>query len=259
VSENPPRNEDVPDYDAQPLTGEPVGPAPMRLRAEPPRVTRLIAERCSPASVSSPASGIGGALIYALQTRDAGRPATNSIRPRTARPLTDWPACREITVACRSSARRFPVTSGARSLAPRIADSRCPPPVSPHRAQSRHQPGRAAPAFRRSRPRGPAACSPIGEPGCARCGGGCPSTSARTGLISSLGLAPPPATPTAQDRQLAFLNAAADRADRVARSCRCSGVAEHPSGRRSHLGGAHHRHPIRPSGPDHRAGDGEHL
>jgi hypothetical protein len=42
VSENPPRKEEVPDDDAQPLTGEPAsGPAPMRLRAEPPRVTRL--------------------------------------------------------------------------------------------------------------------------------------------------------------------------------------------------------------------------
>ena len=33
MSENPPRNEEVPDDDGQPLTGEPVGPAPMRLRA----------------------------------------------------------------------------------------------------------------------------------------------------------------------------------------------------------------------------------
>ena len=41
MSENPPRIEEVPDDDAQPLTGEPFGPAPMRLRAEPPRVTRL--------------------------------------------------------------------------------------------------------------------------------------------------------------------------------------------------------------------------
>jgi type IV secretion system protein VirB10 len=56
VSENLPRIEEVPDDDAQPLTGEPVGPAPMRLRAEPPRVTRL-SGRFSPASVLSPASG----------------------------------------------------------------------------------------------------------------------------------------------------------------------------------------------------------
>ncbi|WP_025091222.1 TrbI/VirB10 family protein [Brucella intermedia] len=45
--------------------------APMRLRAEPPRVTRL--SRKMLASVGAVALlGIGGALIYALQTRDGG-------------------------------------------------------------------------------------------------------------------------------------------------------------------------------------------
>lgn len=45
--------------------------APMRLRAEPPRVTRL--SRRMLAGVGAVALlGIGGALIYALQTRDAG-------------------------------------------------------------------------------------------------------------------------------------------------------------------------------------------
>ncbi|CDN94546.1 MULTISPECIES: TrbI/VirB10 family protein [Rhizobium/Agrobacterium group] len=48
--------------------------APMRLRAEPPRVTRL--SRKVLASVTAVALvGIGGALIYALQTRNAGRDA----------------------------------------------------------------------------------------------------------------------------------------------------------------------------------------
>ncbi|MCB1970012.1 MAG: TrbI/VirB10 family protein [Geminicoccaceae bacterium] len=46
--------------------------APMRLRAEPPRVTRL--SRKMLAGVGAVALlGIGGALIYALQTRDAGQ------------------------------------------------------------------------------------------------------------------------------------------------------------------------------------------
>jgi type IV secretion system protein VirB10 len=45
--------------------------APMRLRADPPRVTRL--SRKMLAGVGAVALlGIGGALIYALQTRDAG-------------------------------------------------------------------------------------------------------------------------------------------------------------------------------------------
>jgi type IV secretion system protein VirB10 len=48
------------------------GPVPpMRLRAEPPRVTRL--SRKVLAGLSLVASlGIGSALIYALQTRDRG-------------------------------------------------------------------------------------------------------------------------------------------------------------------------------------------
>ncbi|NBF18251.1 conjugal transfer protein TraI, partial [Pseudomonas sp. Fl4BN2] len=55
--------------DDQPLTGEPV--APMRLRPEPPRVTRL--SRKVLAGLGLVASlGVGGALLYALQTRNAG-------------------------------------------------------------------------------------------------------------------------------------------------------------------------------------------
>ena len=61
-------------------TSSPV--APMRLRAEPPRVTRL--SRKMLASVAAVALvGIGGALIYALQTRgpgDGGKPARSRRR-----------------------------------------------------------------------------------------------------------------------------------------------------------------------------------
>ncbi|MCM0752656.1 conjugal transfer protein TraI [Brucella pseudogrignonensis] len=58
--------------DDTPLADAPADSAPtMRLRAEPPRVTRL--SRKVLASVGLVASiGIGGALIYALQTRDGG-------------------------------------------------------------------------------------------------------------------------------------------------------------------------------------------
>jgi type IV secretory pathway VirB10-like protein len=60
-----------PDDDGRPLTGEPV--APMRLRAEPPRVTRLSRKVLIGLGLVG-SLGIGGALIYALQTRDGGRP-----------------------------------------------------------------------------------------------------------------------------------------------------------------------------------------
>ncbi|KAB2737387.1 TrbI/VirB10 family protein [Brucella anthropi] len=63
-------NQETNREDDAPLNGAPVDPAPpMRLRAEPPRVTRL--SRKVLASVGLVASiGIGGALLYALQTRD---------------------------------------------------------------------------------------------------------------------------------------------------------------------------------------------
>ena len=64
-----PRPDAADETDDRPLTGEPV--APMRLRPEPPRVTRL--SRKVLAGLGLVASlGVGGALLYALQTRNAG-------------------------------------------------------------------------------------------------------------------------------------------------------------------------------------------
>jgi type IV secretion system protein VirB10 len=58
-----------------PLTGStPDAAAPMRLRAEAPRVTRL--SRKVLAGLGLVASlGLGGALVYALQTRNGAKPA----------------------------------------------------------------------------------------------------------------------------------------------------------------------------------------
>jgi type IV secretion system protein VirB10 len=61
--------------------------APMRLRAEPPRVTRLSHKVL--AGVGAVALlGIGGALIYALQTRDAG-PGGEELYSTENRPTAD--------------------------------------------------------------------------------------------------------------------------------------------------------------------------
>ena len=61
--------------------------APMRLRAEPPRVTRL--SRKMLAGVGAVALlGIGGALIYALQTRDGG-PDGGELYSTENRPTAD--------------------------------------------------------------------------------------------------------------------------------------------------------------------------
>ncbi len=69
--------------DDAPLTGSASDAAdPMRLRGEAPRVTRL--SRKVLAGIGLVASvGIGGALIYALQTRDSGKSAEELCRIAT--------------------------------------------------------------------------------------------------------------------------------------------------------------------------------
>lgn len=65
-----PQPQPADDDDTRPLTGE--SAATMRLRADPPRVTRL--SRKVLAGLGLAASlGVGGALIYALQTRHGGQ------------------------------------------------------------------------------------------------------------------------------------------------------------------------------------------
>src|SRR3546814_13198883 len=72
MSENEPQTDQTPADDTQALTGEPASAAPMRLRAEPPRVTRL--SRKVLAGIGLVASvGLGGALVHALQPRDGSR------------------------------------------------------------------------------------------------------------------------------------------------------------------------------------------
>tara|TARA_B100000378_G_scaffold245608_1_gene216546 strand:+ start:525 stop:1742 length:1218 start_codon:yes stop_codon:yes gene_type:complete len=215
VSENPPRNDEVPD-DAQPLTGEPASAAPMRLRAEPPRVTRL--SRKVLAGIGLVASvGLGGALIYALQTRDGGRPNEelySTENRSTADGLADLP-------------RDY---SGVPRLGPPLPGDLGRPIVS---AQDRGQPvptpnvatpnpGVSPEEQRRLQEIETARTSRLFSGTDTRAGAGAPASAIAPPPLpdlASLGLTPPPATPSAQDRQHAFLNAAADRrtvaADRV--------------------------------------------
>jgi type IV secretory pathway VirB10-like protein len=87
LEEEGPEKAEGPEEEAQPLTGEPVSPSATRLRAEPPRVTRL--SRKVPAGLGLVASiGIGGALVYALQTRNTGR-APEELYSTENRPTAD--------------------------------------------------------------------------------------------------------------------------------------------------------------------------
>jgi type IV secretion system protein VirB10 len=217
VSENEPRNEEVPDDDTQPLTGEPVGPVPMRLRAEPPRVTRL--SRKVLAGIGLVASvGLGGALVYALQTRDGSRPneelystENRSTADGLAGLPRDYSGVPRLGPPLPGDLGRPIVGAQERGQpvpTPGIATPN--PGISPEeqRRLQEIETARNSRLFSGTETRAGASAAPPAI------------TSPPAPDLASLGLAPQPATPSAQDRQNAFLNAAPDRrtvaADRVA-------------------------------------------
>lgn len=201
--------------DDRPLTGEPV--APMRLRPEPPRVTRL--SRKVLAGLGLVASlGVGGALLYALQTRNAGNqgqelystdnrstpdglnglPKDYSGVPRLGPPLPG-DLGRPI-LSAQNGGQPIPAPGMTTPASPG------PSPEEQRRAQELEA-ARTARLFSSTETR-PASAAPTA-----------PAAAPATDL-ASLGLAPQPATPSAEDRQLAFLNQAPDKRtvspDRVA-------------------------------------------
>jgi len=210
VSETDPRKEEGPDEEARPLISAPVGPAPMRLRAEPPRVTRL--SRKVLAGLGLVASvGIGGALIYALQTRDGGRP-NEELYSTDNRSTADGIA---------GLPRDY---SGVPQLGPPLpGDLGRPILGAQNRGQPVPTPGVAPPnpglspeEQRRIQELESARTARLFAGTETRTANPAPTPPAAAAVppipdLTGLGLAPPPATPTAQDRQNAFLNAAADR------------------------------------------------
>lgn len=218
MSETDLRKEEGPDEEARPLTGEPVGPAPMRLRAEPPRVTRL--SRKVLAGLGLVASvGIGGALIYALQTRDGGRPSeelysteNRSTADGIAGLPRDYSGVPQLGPPLPGDLGR-PILGAQNRGQPVPTPGVAPPNPGLSAEEQRRiqelESARTARLFAATETRTAAATPSQATPG-----------AQSVPDLSSLGLAPPPTTPTAQDRQNAFLNAAADRrtvaADRVA-------------------------------------------
>ncbi|WP_199183744.1 TrbI/VirB10 family protein [Novosphingobium sp. HII-3] len=186
----------------------------MRLRAEAPRVTRL--SRKVLAGLGLVASvGIGGALIYALQTRDGGR-ANEELYSTDNRATADGLAGlpRDYTgpvlgPPLPGDLGRPILDAQNRGQPVPVPGMATPTPGLNAEEQRRLQELEAARTARlfastETRPTStPTATSPSGTP----------PANAQLPLpdLTRLGLAPQPATPTAQDRQLAFLNAAADR------------------------------------------------
>ena len=175
--------------------------APMRLRAEAPRVTRL--SRKMLASVAAVALvGIGGALIYALQTRgpgDGGEELYSTSNRQTADGLAGLP--RDYTGPVLGPA--LPGDLGGPILSAQNAGQPIAPPVVPtpgvdeaeQRRLAEEEAARLSTVFFQSRQGSTAAAAPGAMPG-----------------LAGLDLGGAAGQPTtAQDRQLAFLNAAADR------------------------------------------------
>ncbi|MGH0223180.1 TrbI/VirB10 family protein [Sinorhizobium meliloti] len=195
-----------------PLTGsETPSGASMRLRAEPPRVTRL--SRKVLAGLGLIASvGLGGALIYALQTRDAGK-SSEELYSTESRPTADGLAGLPRDYTGPVLGPPLPGDLGRPILdAQNRGQPVVPPPVATpaldpeeQRRLAEEEAARTSRVFFQTETRAAAA----------------PGTSGDGALLPGLpglGLAGQSA-PTTQERQAAFLNAGVDRrtvsADRV--------------------------------------------
>ncbi|MFG1372997.1 TrbI/VirB10 family protein [Xanthobacter oligotrophicus] len=203
------------DDDARPLTGEPV--SPMRLRAEPPRVTRLSRKVLAGLGLVGSLS-IGGALIYALQTRDGGggnselystenrstADGLNGLPKDYTGPVLGPPLPGDLGRPILDAQNR-----GQPVPAPGIVTPTPGLSAEEQRRLQEIEAARTGKLFASTASRNVA--SPATTPA---------NATAPIPDLTGLGLAPQPATPSAQDRQLAFLNQAADRrtvaSDRVA-------------------------------------------
>ncbi|MER9428802.1 TrbI/VirB10 family protein [Mesorhizobium sp. M0408] len=191
--------------DAWPLTGEPA--AGMRLRAEPPRVTRL--SRKALAGLGLAASlGIGGALIYALQNRQQGQwqelySTDNRSTPDGLAGLPkDYAGVPKLGPPLPGDLGR-PILN-AQNGGPAPSTGPVGPDPQEQRREQELEAARTARLFASTQTR-PASDATAAQPGTGTTG--IPSQTD----LASLGLAPQPATPSAQNRQLAFLNQPPDK------------------------------------------------
>ncbi|GLI22637.1 MULTISPECIES: TrbI/VirB10 family protein [Xanthobacter] len=208
------------DDGARPLTGETV--SAMRLRPEPPRVTRLSRKVLAGLGLVA-GLGIGGALIYALQARKdhghgqelyatdvnatpdglAGLPKDYTGIPKLGPPLPG-DLGRPILNAQTAVQPTVPTMGGMPN-----------PALSPEeqRQQRESEDARTGRLFAQTNTRS-------ASPAVTQQAGVTSASAAPAADLTSLGLAPQAATPTAQERQLAFLSQAVDRRtvspDRVA-------------------------------------------
>jgi type IV secretory pathway VirB10-like protein len=191
--------------DALPLTGEPV--ASMRLRPAPPRVTRLSRKVLAGLGLIA-GVGVGAALIYALQSQHGSRgneeryPTDNRTTPDGLNnlprdytgPVLGPPLPGDLGRPILNAQNRdqpLPPATGAPTPQPQISPEE-------QRRQQELEAARTARLFASTE---------------THAANGQPTTTMAQPApdLANLGLAPQPSTPSAQDRQLAFLNQAVDR------------------------------------------------
>ena len=205
-------SENTRDTDAPLTASASEAAAPMRLRAEPPRVTRLSRKVLASFGLVA-AIGVGGALIYALQTRNAGTGGEelySTENRTTADGLAGLP--RDYTGPVLGPPLPGdlgrPIVGAQNRGQPVVPPTVAAPRVDPaeQRRLAEEEAARTSRVFFQTEARGavPAGAS-----------GGVASPN-----LAGLGLPGQPGALTAQDRQLAFLNASVDRRtvapDRVA-------------------------------------------
>ncbi len=197
--------------EARPLTGEPA--AAMRLRAEPPRVTRLSRKALAGLGLAASLT-VGGALIYALQNRQQGQgqelySTDNRSTPDGLAGLPrDYAGVPKLGPPLPGDLGR-PILA-AQNGGPPLSTGPIGPDPEVQRREQELEAARTARLFASTQTR-PASDATVAQ--------ATTETMPRTDL-ASLGLAPQPATPSAQDRQLAFLDQPPDKrtvsSDRVA-------------------------------------------
>lgn len=199
--------------EAQPLTGEPV--SEMRLRPGLPPVTRLSRKVLLGLGLAASA-GLGGALIYALQSSHGGKVQQQAVAAdnrATPDGLANLP---KDYAGVPKLGPPLPGDLGRPILSAQSAGQTVTPPTMGNgqerlaaQAQMRQQRAqametiRSAQIFTRADTGGAAS-------GGTPAGSGAPA-SAPVPNLASLGLAPPASTPTAQERQNSFLTQAPDR------------------------------------------------
>ncbi len=213
--------------DARPLTGEPA--AAMRLRAEPPRVTRLSRKVLAGIGLAA-GLGVGGALVYGLQNQHGGKAAEellatgNRNTPDGLNALPkDYAGVPKLGPPLPGDLGR-PILSaqngGQPVTTPAIGSPGQSTATDPEIERRRQEAERRRQELEAARTAKLFAGTEARLADSAAPASATPSAPTPQPDLAGLGLAPQPATPSAQQRQQAFLDQVPDKRtvspDRVA-------------------------------------------